>query len=114
MAVSGKLFWLSYGGEKEHRGFVLVFAITFEHAVGKARRLGVSPGGEVLGVEIPRNIVEFDTLALMTNRLLTAEDMRAANIDLADMSDLPDEPEQFKRVTGVDLPQVMTEEKEKG
>ena len=49
------LWWLSYVDEERNvsRGVVIVRAGSFLDAVAQARRLELSPGGQVKGFEVP-------------------------------------------------------------
>ncbi len=48
------IWWLSYASEADgNRGVVIVRAESFFGAVAESRRLGLSPGGEVRGFEVP-------------------------------------------------------------
>lgn len=48
-----KLWWLSYADDEGFRGVVITYAVDFLAACMKAKILGVSPGGQVRGFELP-------------------------------------------------------------
>jgi len=45
------LFWLSFAGDEGWRGGCFIEANSFTEAVAETHRLGISPGGEVRGVD---------------------------------------------------------------
>ena len=57
----GRVYWLSFSGEHKFLGGCFVFVRAYaggdsagmKVAIEKARLLGINPGGEVLGVELP-------------------------------------------------------------
>lgn len=71
------LWWLSYVDETvdESRGVAIVRAQTFFEAVAKARRLGISPGGQLKGFEAPT--AYESVLGPFENRHLSAVEARA-------------------------------------
>jgi hypothetical protein len=70
------LWWLSYADDEGARGVVLTRAPSFLAACVKARRMGLSPGGQVAGGEVvnERALVAF---APHIDRLLTPHEARA-------------------------------------
>jgi hypothetical protein len=52
--IMSDFFWLSYADEKTENfnGGLIIEAPSFEEAVFKARKLNLSPGGQVVGQEI--------------------------------------------------------------
>ena len=75
-----KLWWLSYAGEEASRGVVVVAGKDFLHACGRSKTLGLSPGGEVKGFEVPRG-EWFDRCLLLLNRRLSRQQLE--ELDLA-------------------------------
>lgn len=71
-------WWLSYAAEK-FLGAVIVEAAGFPEAVGVVNSLGVNPGGEVRGFQIPSDAPEVADEWM--NRLLSLEDVK--NLDRA-------------------------------
>ena len=71
--------YLSFAGEEGWRGCTVVEADSFLAAVARARRLGISPGGEVAGVIVPEEAMSDPDaakhLAACLNRLMTREQM---------------------------------------
>jgi hypothetical protein len=51
-------WWLSFADDEGFLGGVLTRARGFLSAVQKARNLGINPGGEVQGIEIPEDVPE--------------------------------------------------------
>ncbi len=47
-----KWWWLSYSGDAGFRGLVILEAANFLEACAEARRLKISPGGSVRGLEL--------------------------------------------------------------
>lgn len=47
------VWWLSFANDGGFLGGALVRGDTFPHAIAEAHRLGINPGGEVQGVELP-------------------------------------------------------------
>ncbi len=66
-------WWLSFADGDGFLGAALVAARDFVDAVDVAHRLGINPGGEVLGSEMPSMPVDAE----WTNRLLSLADVRA-------------------------------------
>lgn len=50
------LWWLSYAGDEGFRGVVIIEASDFISACRRSAELGLSPGGEVSGHDVPRDI----------------------------------------------------------
>jgi hypothetical protein len=66
-------WWLSFADGGEFLGATLVSAGSFVEAVAVTHRLGINPGGEVQGTEMPLMPVDAE----WTNRLLSLADVRA-------------------------------------
>jgi hypothetical protein len=66
-------WWLSFADGDGFLGAALVAARDFVDAVDVTHRLGINPGGEVLGTEMPLMPVDAE----WTNRLLSLADVRA-------------------------------------
>lgn len=68
------LWWLSYADEQtdESRGVAVVRADSFLGAAAEARRLGISPGGQVQGFEAP--LEEEVALRPYEGKLLSPEE----------------------------------------
>lgn len=73
-AVSGPVWWLSYGGENGSNGVVIVEGGSFLEACGRSRALGLSPGGQVLGYCIPEDVRVFG--AEYRNRFFSPDEAR--------------------------------------
>lgn len=71
-----RLWYLSYADEESFRGAFYVLAFGPMSAVMRVQALGESPGGEVLTIEVPR---DKQPPHEYWNRLLTKEDVQAAN-----------------------------------
>lgn len=69
-----KLSYLSYAGEDGFRGGVVVEGDNIIDAAKEARRLGISPGGEVLWLPVPDHMQPPESFR---NRLLSVEDLQA-------------------------------------
>lgn len=72
-----KLFWLSFADPdkpsgSQFLGVVVIRAASYPLAVHETHRLGINPGGEVLGVELDAQAAE--NAALPRNRILTREE----------------------------------------
>ncbi len=65
------LVWLSYADDKRSRGVILLEAQSFLEAASEARRLGISPGGQVSGFPVEGE--HFP--ASMRNRLLSPKEI---------------------------------------
>lgn len=52
-ATGSALWWLSFAAEDGFRGVVLTRANSMIEAVQKTHALGINPGGEVRGFEVP-------------------------------------------------------------
>ena len=63
-------FYISYADEEGFRGAVIVEAHGWLSAVKRSRELGISPGGQALGREIPEEAL-IKLPEDMKNRLLT-------------------------------------------
>lgn len=66
-------FWyISFADEHSFRGAVVVHARGIEDAVARAWALGINPGGEALGLQLPHSVgVPADAI----NRLLSKGDI---------------------------------------
>ena len=73
-----KTFWLSYAGEEGSRGVVVTEAFSFLEACALVGAIGLSPGGEVLGFEVPMDDPEVaeEIVFYEHNRLYTPEELR--------------------------------------
>ena len=73
------LHYLSFVGEEGWRGCTVVAADDFMEAVIKTHTLGINPGGEVKGTELPEEIMDDPDaaahVAACLNRLITREQM---------------------------------------
>jgi hypothetical protein len=67
-----KWWWMSFVGEEGFRGGILTRAPGFLSAVAKVNILGLSPGGEIKGVDVVSMPEEFKQYA---DRLLSKEDL---------------------------------------
>jgi hypothetical protein len=75
--MGSNIWWLSFAGEEGHRGCAIVHALDFGQAVHTAHVLGINPGGEVKGVEMPEEEdakAEVDHLGM--NRLIPTKELR--------------------------------------
>jgi hypothetical protein len=66
-------YWLSFADEKGFKGGCFVLAPGFVSAVERARDLGLSPGGEVIGIA-----ANTAPPPEMQNRLLSEGDLEAS------------------------------------
>ena len=71
-----RLWYLSYADEKNFLGACYILAFGPLSAAMRSRAEGLSPGGQVMMVEVPK---EHYPEHKYWNRLLTKEDVRAAN-----------------------------------
>lgn len=83
-------YWLSFASEEGNLGCALVEASSMEEAVTEAHRLGINPGGEVMGVEIPADALLADPespfYTFGRDRLIpTAEVMAAGAVKVSDL-----------------------------
>ena len=69
------LWWLSYADEKGFRGVVITRAGGFLLATAQANLLGVSPGGQVQGFELPPEAEEEIKITDL-DRLLSEEELK--------------------------------------
>ena len=53
MSTEQRWWWLSFADDDGFRGLVILEAPGFIAAVEKSRELGINPGGQVRGLEIP-------------------------------------------------------------
>ncbi len=74
-----QLWWLSYAGQEGSRGVVLVSARDFLHACERSKILGLSPGGEVKGFEVPEG-EWFDRCSAFCNRRMTRQELQALGL----------------------------------
>lgn len=75
------LHYLSFCGKEGWRGCVVVDADNFLAAVAKTHRLGINPGGEVMGSQLPEEGMDERCAAIvgkMLNKLTTREEMDEA------------------------------------
>lgn len=72
------LWWLSFADE-QFLGAAIVEAAGFPEALGVVNRLGINPGGDVRGFQLPSDAPGVADEWM--NRLLTLEDLR--NLDRA-------------------------------
>jgi len=102
-----KWFYLSYAVPGKFMGAVILRGESVEDAAEKARERGLSPGGQVLGIEVPSHLPPWP----YRNRLLTKEDIDAifpgGGIRLKDANQ--DDVEAFKKRTT-----IICEDCEKG
>jgi hypothetical protein len=70
-----KLLWLSYADEDGFRGVVITRAEDFLMACTRANFLGVSPGGQVRGFDLPPE-AEEEIVAADLDRCLNEEEAR--------------------------------------
>lgn len=63
-------WYMSFATEDEFLGGIVTDADSFIDAVSKARRMGINPGGEVLGVNIDGAIIDES----MMDQLLTKDE----------------------------------------
>ena len=71
-------WWLSFAGEEGFRGAVLTRARGFISAIERTHLLGINPGGEVRGVEVPEEAMRSaDGIqhAQHADRLLSRKDI---------------------------------------
>jgi hypothetical protein len=71
-----KLWWLSFAGDGGNLGVAVVAARNFGSAIAEAYRLGINPGGEVMGFECPPDCDEAKVLGV--GRLISPEEMARA------------------------------------
>ncbi len=79
LLLGWKLWWLSYAGETESHGVVLVAGRDFLHACERSKLLGLSPGGHVKGFEVPRG-PWFDRCVPLCNRRLSRQELEALDL----------------------------------
>lgn len=82
------LFWLSFSGPDGPRGVCLVEEKDFLSAIDKSHQLGVNPGGEVLGEELPD---DADERKLGTNRLILPAELDRHGYDLRSIHEIAEE-----------------------
>jgi hypothetical protein len=70
-----KLWWLSYANDEGFRGVVITYASDFLSACMKSKMLGVSPGGQVRGFELPPE-AESEIAAQDLDRCLNQEEAK--------------------------------------
>lgn len=69
------LIYLSFAGEEGFRGACIVHGSNVLEGAMQAKRLGINPGGEVIGVPLP---VDFEGLnKYPINKLLSADELRS-------------------------------------
>ena len=71
-------WWLSFAGKDGFRGVVITRARGFLSAVQKTHDLGINPGGEVQGAELPEEIMdspEGKRHIQFADRLLSKQDI---------------------------------------
>jgi hypothetical protein len=70
-----KLWWLSYANDEGFRGVVITYSSDFLTACMRSRMLGVSPGGQVRGFELPPE-AESEIAAQDLDRCLNQEETK--------------------------------------
>ena len=85
------LFWLSCADVDGFRGVAIVEAQNLAGAVQKAKALGISPGGQVLGPSYPADAPGYDVAVANQNRLLSRADIDTLfpEIKMADTAEDP-------------------------
>ena len=70
-------WWLSFAGEKGFLGGILTRAQGFASAITKTHLLGINPGGECQGAEIPDEVIESSPYghANFADRLLSKREI---------------------------------------
>lgn len=75
--MGSNIWWLSFVDEGKHLGCTIVEAEGMVKACKAAHRLGVNPGGEVMGIEMPDTVTaRAEVEALGMNRLIPAKELK--------------------------------------
>lgn len=69
-------WWLSFADAERFRGLVITRGTSFIDAVARTHKLGISPGGQVAGSEIPPRVLAM-LLPEVRDRLLSKEEAEA-------------------------------------
>lgn len=82
-----KWWWLSFADDDGFRGVTIVQGDNIASAAKSAHRLGINPGGQVLGFPMPPEGLDIYGES-HRNRLLSREDLEAADgVRLGDLSE---------------------------
>jgi ABC-type proline/glycine betaine transport system ATPase subunit len=76
------LMYCSCVGEEGFRGAFIVKAKDLRRAVKVANRLGINPGGEIMGVDVPDDIAAHPATKKYMNRLLTREEIAKHDFEM--------------------------------
>lgn len=83
-------------GEEGFRGAFIVKAKDLRRAVKAANRLGINPGGEIMGVVVPADIAAHPATRKYVGRLLTREEISKHDFEMGSdkgprrLGDLPE------------------------